>query len=176
MKGPISNFLFRGMAAEFVVRDWLRPPERTLAETELRPGQTVLDYGCGPGSFTVAAAKAVGSTGTVYAADIHPLALAYVERRAAKKGLWNIRTIRTDCATRLADASVDVALIYDALHDFARPDDVLREVCRVLKPGGTLSFADFTLSRAKTLARLTGDGLFRLVRQGKRTYTLAPVA
>jgi len=72
--GKPSTLSFRLMALEFRLRDWLRPPLRVLVEADLHPGMTVLDFGCAPGSFTVAAARIVGPAGRICALDISPLA------------------------------------------------------------------------------------------------------
>ena len=69
-----SDFSFRVMSLEFRLRDFFRPPERILREAGIRNGMTVLDFGCGPGGFSLAAAKLVGPDGRVYAVDNHPLA------------------------------------------------------------------------------------------------------
>lgn len=55
-----SNFSFRLMSAEFRIRDWLHPPIKILQEAGVHRGMTVLDFGCGPGGFSLAAAQLVG--------------------------------------------------------------------------------------------------------------------
>ena len=122
----LRNIDFQLMALCFTIRDLLKPPVSVLQQIGLMPGQIVLDYGCGPGGWSLAAAKLVGPTGKVYAADINPLALTRVQRTAAKKGLSNIDTILTDCATRLENGSVDIALLLDTYHELKNPDDVTK--------------------------------------------------
>ena len=102
MDKPYSNLTFRLMSINFKLRDLFSPPENTLKEVGIKPGDSVLDYGCGPGSYTIAAAQMVGDSGKVYALDIHPFAVRQVQKKAAKKGLNNIETILSDCATRAA--------------------------------------------------------------------------
>ncbi len=53
----------------------------------IKPGTHVLDYGCGPGNYTIVAAELVGPSGKVYAVDIHPLAIREVQNKADIKGL-----------------------------------------------------------------------------------------
>ncbi len=155
----------------FGVRDWLTPPARVLSEAGIAVGACVLDYGCGPGSYALAALELVGAEGHVYAADVNPLAVGRLETLAARRGLANLHGILTDCATGLEEASVDVALLYDTYHDLARPQDVLGELHRVLKPGGLLSFSDHHLQEQEILSQITSSGLFRFVARGRRTYT-----
>jgi ubiquinone/menaquinone biosynthesis C-methylase UbiE len=55
-----------------------RDPYKALRAAGLEPGQKVLEVGCGPGFFTVPAAKTVGQGGIVYALDVNPLAIGKV--------------------------------------------------------------------------------------------------
>jgi len=171
----MSSLGFRAMSLMFKVRDFLKPRGDVLSEAGIQPGFTVLDYGCGPGSYTLLAAGLVGPAGTVCALDIHPLAVEMVRKAASKKGLANVKTIRSDCATGLEDASVDVALLYDVFHGLDDGKAVLRELHRVLRPGGTLSFSDHHMKDSKIVSRISGTGQFELSRRGERTYTFARV-
>jgi len=173
MPTPQSNFSFRVMAWMFKVRDRLLPRKHILAEVDIQPGFRVLDYGCGPGGYTIAAARLVGESGQVYALDIHPLAVKMVQRKAAKQGLVNIETITTDCATGLPDGHIDVALLYDILHGLSEPDAILQELHRVLKPEGLLSVDIQHLKKEEIKARITRQGWFKLVREGKWTLNFS---
>jgi ubiquinone/menaquinone biosynthesis C-methylase UbiE len=154
----------------FALRDRRSPPGDVLMETSVEPGWQVLDYGCGPGSYTVEVARMVGRTGRVFAADINPHALRYLERIAAEKALDNLKTILTDCATGLDSGSIDLVLLYDTYHDLEQPDCVLAELHRVLRLEGTLSFSDHHMDQGDILSSLTAGGLFRLSHKGQKTY------
>lgn len=152
----------------FAVRDLLAPPRLRLAEVGLTCGQTVLDYGCGGGSFAIAAAEIVGPQGRVYAIDEDARAVARVNRLASQRGLGNIQTIQTNTITNLTDATVDVVLLYDVYHCCEHPERVTAELHRVLRRGGTLSFFDHHVSDAAAVDQLTSRGLFEaLPRIGK---------
>ena len=170
---PMSNIGFKLMSLMFNVRDLLRPRLDVLKEAGIESGFTVLDFGCGPGGYITPLVELVGPFGKVHALDIDPLAIHEVKKKATRKGIENIRTIESDCSTGLPDNSVDTVLLYDVFHDLADPDEVLRELHRILKPGGTLSFSDHHMKEEEVLARVTGDGTFRLVRKGKKTYRFA---
>ena len=146
-----------------------------MAEVGIKPGFSILDYGCGPGSYAVVATQLVGKSGKVYALDIHPLAVQQVQNTASKNRLTNIETILSDCATGLPDNSVDVVLLYDTLHDLSEPDKVLAELHRVLKPSGILSFNDYHLEESEIISKITDKGLFRLLREGKRVYNFQKI-
>jgi ubiquinone/menaquinone biosynthesis C-methylase UbiE len=155
----------------FRLREILTPPARVIREAGILEGGRVLDYGCGLGSHALAAAELVGPTGQVFAADVDPLAVERVRAVAAKRQVRNIKTILTDCDTGLEGSSLDVVLFYDTLHVLADPAKVLRELHRVLRPGGTLSFSDHHLDEQEVLARVPAGGLFALAARGLKTYT-----
>ena len=171
MDRPMPNMHFRIMACMFRVRDLFLPRIKVLKEVEIKPGFRVLDYGCGTGSYTIAAAELVGPAGTVHALDIHPLAIERVRQRAAGKGLKNVETILSDSSTGLPDRSLDAVLLYDVFHGLSEHDKVLTELHRVLKPKGILSFNDHHLKEKEIVSRLTSGGLFQLLRKGRYTYT-----
>lgn len=165
---------FRLMALGYKVRDALKPRQRYLEEAGICAGMTVLDFGCGPGSYAAPAAQMVGDSGRVYALDVYPLALEMTAARAKKAGLTNVETIRSDGGTDLPGQSVDVALLYDVFHDLATPEAVLRELHRVLEPSGVLSTHDHHLKGDRLQQAIESSGLFRLTRAGALTLTFAP--
>ena len=170
MSRRMSNFMFKGMSFLFSIRDFFHPPKEKVAQLELQAGFKVLDYGCGPGSYTIAAAELIGESGKVYALDIHPLAIKSVQKRASKKNLTNIETKTTDCATGLADKSIDCVLMFDVFHGLPNPEPILKELHRVLKPNGILAFDDHHLSEQTILSKVTANDLFQLLKKQKTIY------
>lgn len=168
MSNAKGNNHFRLMSFSLWLRDVFFPPTKKLQKAELKPGDQVLDFGCGPGSFSLAAARIVGPSGKVYALDIHPLALRNVQRKASKRGLQNIKTISSDRATELADQSVNMVILNDVLHEVDDPDAVLSELHRILKPDGTLFFSDHHIGNKEALTILTQKGLFQYSHKGYR--------
>lgn len=171
MDRPAPDLSFRLMTLIFKVRDFLSPRRAVLEEAGIRPGFHVLDYGCGPGSYITAVSELAGSAGKVYALDIHPLAVRMVQDIVREKGLSNVETILSDCKTGLPGESVDVVMLYDAFHDLGDPEGVLRELHRVLRPGGTLSFSDHHMKEKEIMAGVTRGNLFRLSGKGRKTYS-----
>jgi ubiquinone/menaquinone biosynthesis C-methylase UbiE len=171
----MSNRNFKMMSLMFRIRDMFSPPMRILQEAGIRSGHSVLDYGCGPGSFSIAAAEIVGASGKVYALDIHSLAIQRVKKRASQRRLANVETIQSDCATGLPDSSIDVALLYDIYHLLDRPKDVLQEIHRVLKQNGILSFSDHHLNDDQIVQLVTSTGLYTLLSKNPRTYTFKKI-
>ena len=175
MGKPRSNLDFRMMSLMYVFRDFRLPRMEILKEVGIRAGSRVLDFGCGPGGYVVPASTLVGESGRVYALDIHPLAIRRVQRLIALKELANVETILSDCQTGLPDESIDVALLYDTYHNLSEPGRVLKELHRVLKPDGVLSFSDHHMKEEEIMVKLTSGGLFRLKNRGKRTLGFSRV-
>jgi SAM-dependent methyltransferase len=173
MDKPESNRGFKLMALSYKLRDLRLPRGKILAEVDIRPGFSVLDYGCGPGSYIVPLAELVGEWGKVYALDIHPLAVSGIERIVSKKHLANVETILSDCETGLDSGSLDVVLLYDVFHHLSDRGGVLHELHRVLRQGGILSFSDHHMKERDIVAEVTDGGLFRPVRRGQKTYTFS---
>lgn len=173
MAEPMSDSHFKSMSFLFKLRDLFLPRINVLKEVDIKPGFRILDYGCGPGSYTVVASRLVGPTGKVYALDIHPLAIERVKERTEKERLSNIETIQSDCATGLEADSIDVAILYDVLHGLGQPDVVLGELHRVLKPGGTLSVNDHHYKEEEIISKITEGKLFVLLNKGKKTYNFS---
>jgi ubiquinone/menaquinone biosynthesis C-methylase UbiE len=170
MHHSMTKLDFKLLELTFMIRDLVSPPERKVREAGIRPGFSVLDYGCGPGSYTIPAARMAGSPGRVYALDINLLALESVRKRALKKGLSNIEVIHSECKTGLESAIIDVVLMYDVFHELDTPRDVLQEMHRIMKPGAVMSLSDHHLKEEEILTGVCGD-LFELARKGEYTYT-----
>jgi ubiquinone/menaquinone biosynthesis C-methylase UbiE len=126
------------------------------------PGEQVLDVGCGPGYLSRRAARAVGPSGRVEGIDPSPEAIAYATRNAPPNATFLVAV-----AEHLPhpDRTFDVVVSSLAFHHI-RPDQrtaALREMRRVLRPGGRLLIADFRPPRNRLVKHLvgafTGDAL-----------------
>ena len=133
-------------------------PAELLAGLGLGEGHTVVDVGCGPGFLTFPAAEIVGSGGRVYAVDIEPKMVDLVRTEAASRGLANITAQRTDSdGVSLPDGVADFAICSLILHyspDFARRAALVRDIARVLRPGGRLLIVDRSLGQKEISALL----------------------
>ena len=155
----------------FAIYETPQKKRKKLKKAGVSKGQTMLDLGCGPGRFTLLAARIVGTAGKVYALDIHPLHQAIVRVRAKMERLENISTILADSSdTGLLDRTIDVVFINDAFHEFADKKGTLREVSRILKPSGILAIYEGEMKESKLLSVVAEVNLFSLAEKDKRLY------
>lgn len=158
-----TEYFFLGLRDRFGIPF---KPEKEIKKLNLEKGQIVLDYGCGIGSYTFPAAKLVGKTGKVYALDKQPLAIRKVKKRAQKEGIYNIETILSDKKTELLDKSVDIVLLYGVLPEIEDKKSLLKELYRVLKPGGCLSTRYcFKIKKEKVIEIVKAIKLFSLIEE-----------
>jgi ubiquinone/menaquinone biosynthesis C-methylase UbiE len=124
------------------IERWLRDEGKIfLEDIGVKKGQTVLDFGCGSGHYTIPAAKVVGERGKVYAVEKDKEVLDKLMEQAKSEGLGNIKRIDTSGELKipLETNSCDVALLYDVLHYMDKRKGIFNEAYRVLKPGAILS-------------------------------------
>lgn len=101
--------------------------------------QDLVEFGCGYGTFTLAAAGI--AAGTVHALDIEPEMVSVVQEKCREAGIDNVRaTVRDFVAdgAGLAENSVDAVLLFNILHH-ENPVALMKEALRVLKPNGRLA-------------------------------------
>lgn len=164
----MSNMFYRLMALTLACSYLFMNARKQLLKSGVKEGQTVLDYGCGPGFYTIPAAEIVGDKGKVYALDIHTLAIQSVRRKANKTGMANIATIISSKDTGLPDRSVDVSLVYDAIHMIKDREPLIRELHRVTKPNGILSITAEHIKTEDIIKIAEKDGLFSLKVQQRK--------
>jgi len=106
-------------------------------------GKNVADIGAGSGWFTVRAAARVTDSGTVYAVDINPEAVRYIEQRVKKEHLHNVKTIlgRSDDPMLPANA-VDAVLLLKTYHEVAKPIALFENLRASLRPGAKVGVID----------------------------------
>ena len=125
------------------LRPWIHPLRETVEKFGLKPGDTALELGPGPGYFTAEAARVVGPEGRVVCLDLQPEMIAMLRERLDEQVIANAHPAVSD-ATKLplADRSVDAAFLVTVLGEIPDRPAALAELRRVLKPGGVLSFSE----------------------------------
>lgn len=131
---------------------WLEREEREkeergdllMRELALRPGMTVADVGAGTGYYSRRMAPLVGPSGQVFAVDVQPEMITILRDLARKAGLANIKPVLGAVDNvRLADSSIDLAIMVDVYHELEFPFEVMESVVRALKPGGRVVYVEY---------------------------------
>jgi ubiquinone/menaquinone biosynthesis C-methylase UbiE len=147
-----TGLVLHGAARFYDLMAWvmLRGRERVFREqvldlARLRPGESVLDVGCGTGTLAIAAKRRVGPTGMVHGIDASPEMLARAVRKANKARIEVVFTKGVVEALPFPDTHFDVVLSTLMLHHLPRKAraQCAREMRRVLKPGGWVLAVDF---------------------------------
>lgn len=124
-------------------RDQKLQINRVMDVLGIQAGSIVADIGAGSGWFTVRAAKRVGPSGLVYAVDINPKAITYIQERAQKGDIQNVRAILgKDDDPLLPAASIDSVLILKTYHEVSQPVRLLENLCKSLRPGALVGIID----------------------------------
>jgi SAM-dependent methyltransferase len=117
--------------------------ERVMDILGISVGKSVADIGAGSGWFTVRAAKRVGNAGVIFAVDINPEAIRYIDDRVQKEKLQNVKTVLDKPDDPLLPASsVDAVLMLKTYHEIAQPVDLLRNLRAALRPGAKVGIID----------------------------------
>jgi SAM-dependent methyltransferase len=125
-------------------RDAYQKPDEVMAALAFRPGERVADIGAGSGYFARRISKAVGPTGVVWAIDIAPEVLEYLEAHARREGLANIRVRRVQPDDpQLPPGGVDTILMVDTLHYVKERGAYAKKLRAGLAPGGRVVVIDF---------------------------------
>ena len=150
-------------ACPYGQRFWVEAPHpfitrgRLLSALAPQPGETVLEVGPGTGYYTLDVAR---SCGTLHIFDLQQEMLDHTVRRAVDAGLDNVVPRRGDARSLpYPDASFDAAYLVAVLGEIPDQDAALRELARVLRPGGRLVVGElFGDPHMVTLAALRGRG------------------
>jgi len=145
-----------------------RNPYKLLRAAGLKEGQRVLEVGCGPGFFTIPAAKMVGAKGLVYATDINPFAVRRVKKKIEREHIKNIEPMLAIASdTGLPESSIDLAFIFGLRYVVGGLGNVLSEMLRILKRGALLSFEKTGGSGEQLIQGTERAGFTYLERKGR---------
>jgi ubiquinone/menaquinone biosynthesis C-methylase UbiE len=126
------------------LRRLIHSPERIL-DGHIHSGDTVLDFGCGPGFFTIPMARMVGDAGTVWAVDIQNEMLGFARETAERNGfLSRIRFHRSSGGSLDLDLPpvVSFVLAFHVMHETTDQGAIFADLHRVLRIGGLLLLAE----------------------------------
>jgi ubiquinone/menaquinone biosynthesis C-methylase UbiE len=127
--------------------------EQLLELAHLGPGESVLDIGCGTGTLAIAAKRVVGGSGEVHAIDASPEMIARARRKAKRSRMDVAFEMAQAQSLPFPDGRFDLVLSTVMLHHLPRAGraQAVRDVRRVLKPGGRLLAVDFVRRSGKGL-------------------------
>jgi SAM-dependent methyltransferase len=140
-------------ALPYSLRFFVQGPHPLITRARLReilepqPGERILEVGPGTGYYTLDLARWVGDQGAVEVLDVQQEYLDHTIRRAREQGLWNVSPTRADArALPHDDASFDAAIVITVLGEIPDQGAALRELKRVLRPGGRLVVGELALA------------------------------
>jgi len=156
-------------ACPYGQRFWVEAPHPIITRERLRsvlrpePGERILEIGPGTGYYTLDMAEWVGPEGTVEIFDLQQEFLDHTGRRAAERGLANVTPTQGDAtALPFDDDSIDAVVLTAVLGEIPDQGAALREIRRVLKPGGRLVvgelFGDPHFTTRSSLERQASEG------------------
>lgn len=131
--------------------DWLERQEREMEENTsqllknlaVKPGMVIADIGAGSGYHSALLSKMVGP-GKVYAVDVEPEMIAYLNDRIKLEGIKNIvPVLSTEQTVSLPANTIDMMLLVDVYHEFSYPYEMALSMLNALKPGGKLVLVEF---------------------------------
>ena len=131
--------------------DWLERPERDIEENtslllknlNLQTGMQIADIVAGSGYYTMLLSKSIGN-GKVYAVDVEPQMILYLNERIKEEKLTTIVTVQgSETNVALPPSSIDMMLLVDVYHEFSFPYEMGLSMFNALKPNGKLVLVEF---------------------------------
>jgi ubiquinone/menaquinone biosynthesis C-methylase UbiE len=131
-------------ALEDPKRDAYQKPHEVLTALNIKPGEVIADIGAGSGYFTFRLAHFVGAKGKVYAVDVSPDMIRYINRRIRETKTTNVVALLADPDDPLLpDGSVNRFFFSESWHHIDSQTKYLALIKKMLKPGGEVVMIDF---------------------------------
>jgi FkbM family methyltransferase len=114
-----------------------------LKNLDVKPGMVIADVGAGSGYHSALISKMVGN-GKVFAVDVEPEMIAYLNKRIKQEKLSRIvPVLSTEQKLSITENTVDMVLLVDVYHEFSYPYEMALSMLSALKPGGKLVLVEF---------------------------------
>ena len=118
------------------IRRLIQPPSELIEKLAINPNDVAVDFGCGPGYYTIELAK---KAKRAVAVDLSSEMLKKAQNKAEKAGVMNIQFLQSNGTNiQLEDSSVDIILLVTVYHEVGESEAVLKEFNRILKPESKL--------------------------------------
>jgi ubiquinone/menaquinone biosynthesis C-methylase UbiE len=160
-------------------RRWLQNPHKILRDF-VKPGITVMDYGCGPGFFSVEIAKMLNGSGKLYAVDLQDGMLNIVRNKIEGTVLEDVTKLHqcSDSEIGLVE-KVDFILAFYVIHEIQNKDNFFVEVKKLLNPGGKILIVEpkFHVNKQSfiTMERLLDSHGFKIIERPSVFFSRACV-
>lgn len=172
----MPDFAFRMMKLFFIIYYFINPAGKYLKTFGIKPGSTIIDYGCGPGACVKDASLMVGEKGTVYAVDVHEMAIASVEKLKKKYNLANVITVLTDGnKSEIPADTADLIYALDMFHMVKETDLFLKELCRITRKEGILIIEDGHQPRSAAKEKILRSGFWEIIGEKKKFLKCSPI-
>jgi len=158
---------FKLMNIIFRIIDFVYPYiDKRVEKFGIKPGMTVVDYGCGPGRYTTRFARLVGEQGKVFPIDIHEMAIEMVTKKIDKYGLKNVvPVLAKGYDSTLPDQTADVVCAIDMFFIIKKPTEFLAELKRITKIDGFLVIDDGHQARSVTKGNILESGYWDITEE-----------
>ncbi|UCH13999.1 MAG: class I SAM-dependent methyltransferase [Bacteroidales bacterium] len=172
----IPDIGFYLMSLFFKVYYFLNPQDKYINSFGIKPGDVVIDYGCGPGDYIKLVSAAAGPRGRVYAVDIHKLAIKSVKKLIKKKNLHNVTPVLADgYSCGIKDNTADLIYALDMFHMIEDTNSFLNELNRLLKKDGILILEDGHQERESSREKIKKSGKWEITGEAKRHIRCKPL-
>ena len=168
--------VFQIMKIFFRIYYFFKPVDKYIAMFGIEKGDTVIDYGCGPGGFIKSASVLAGETGKVYAVDLHEMAISSVNSLVKKYKLKNVKPVlASGNKVDIPDNSSDLIYAIDMFHMVKDTVTFLNELCRISKKTGRLIIEDGHQPRLLSIEKIRSSGCWKIQSENKRYLVCTPV-
>jgi ubiquinone/menaquinone biosynthesis C-methylase UbiE len=172
----MPDFAFSMMKLLFIIYYFFNPAIKKLRKFGIKTGNTVIDYGCGTGACIRAATELAGSSGIVYAVDLHEMAIASVNKLVNKYKLSNVIPVLSDGKkSDIKDNTADLVYALDMFHMVKEPGVFLNELCRITKQNGVLIIEDGHQPRSTSKEKIKSSGCWEIIYEEKGFLKCTPI-
>ena len=132
-------------------------PTEIIKHLDIKKANIVADIGAGGGYFTYQFSKKVGEDGKVYAVDIKPEYLDYIDYESEKKGLYNIVTVlATENKISLPKKRIDLIFLRNVIHHLPEPSEYFKKIVKFLKSDGKIVIIEHKKSNSLNFTNIFG--------------------
>ena len=169
MKEKMTNKEFKLMQGVMKLIDKVSPHVSRKADSfGIQRGMTVVDYGCGPGRYTMEFARLVSSDGKVYAVDVLEIALQETQKNLRENGINNVELkLAKEYDSGIENKAADIVFAIDMFHHVQNTDAFLKELHRIAKDDGLLVLSGGHQTRSTVKRNIAKSGLWEIANENK---------